>query len=148
MIKIRKFKKGDEQKLSYLSRRCVVLINSKDMSEEQMINMCRHFTPSRFVEYAKRFRVYVAEEGGRLVGTATLDENWIRAVFVNPKYHRKGIGTEIMDYLENIAQKHGLKSISLKASPFAVNFYKKRNYKKIKNIKTEVGSVTVMKKNL
>ncbi|MDD4271263.1 MAG: GNAT family N-acetyltransferase [Patescibacteria group bacterium] len=152
MIKIRKFKKGDERKLSYLSRKCIVLINSKDITKKQTVILYKHFTPGQFIKDSKRFNIYVAELNGKVVGTATLDltlnDNWGRAVFVNPNYHGKGIGRELMNRLESDAKKWGFRSVSLKASPFAVNFYKKLGYKKIKEIVGDVGSMTLMKKQL
>ena len=152
MIKIRKFRKGDERKLSYLSRKCTVLINSKDMTKKQTEVLYKHFTPGQFVKDAKRFNIYVAEFSGKVVGTATLDitldDNWVRAVFVNPSYHGKSIGKELMKRVENDAKKMGFRSLFLNSSPFAVNFYIKLGYKKIKEILGEVGLMTVMKKSL
>jgi GNAT superfamily N-acetyltransferase len=148
MLKIRKFKLGDENKLSYLTRRCIVSINSKDATKKQTDNLYNHFTPGHFVENAKRFTVYVAELNNKVVGTDSLDENWIRTVFVSPSLHGQGIGTALMDYLEDKAKKLGMKFINIKSSPFAVNFYKKRGYKKVKAIVSEVGPITLMKKKL
>jgi GNAT superfamily N-acetyltransferase len=152
MIKIRKFKQGDERKISYLSRKCIVVINSEDMTKKQTAILYNHFMPGQFTKDAKRFKIYVAEFKGKVVGTATLDltmdENWIRAVFVNPKYHGKGIGKKLMRHMENIVKKTGFRSVSLKSSPYAVNFYKRLGYKKLKDILGEVGSMTLMKKRL
>ncbi len=148
MIKIKKFKKGDERKLSYLSRKCIVLINSKDITKKETAILYNHFTPGRFIQDAKRFKIYVAEYNNKIAGTATFDEGWIRAVFVNPIFHEKGIGKELMMHLEKIAKKFGFRSVNLKSSPFAKNFYNKIGYKKIKDIKGEVGHMILMKKKL
>jgi len=148
MIKIRLFRKGDERKLSYLSRKCIITINSKDISKKETAVLHDHFTPGRFIDDAQRFEIYVAEYHGKVAGTATLDEQWIRGVFVNPGLHGKGIGSKLMQKLESVAKKKGFRSVSLKSSPFAVNFYVKLGYKKVKDIHNEAGRLTIMKKGL
>ena len=146
MIKIRKFKKGDERKLSYLNRKCIITINSKDISKKETEVLHDYFTPSQILRDSHRQKIFVAEYNGKIAGTATMDGDWIRAVFVNPTYHGKGIGTKLIKYIENLIKRNGFRSVSLNSSPSAENFYKKLGYKKVKEIHKEVGRMILMKK--
>ena len=46
--------------------------------------------------------VYVLELGDEIIGTGTIKENHISRVYVLPKYQRMGLGSLLMDYLEEI----------------------------------------------
>lgn len=149
MLRIRKFQEGDERKLSYLSRKCTVLINSRDINKKELKFLYDHLTPGFFKKSASRgAHVFVAEYNGKVAGTATLDEYWIRLVFVNPTLHGKGIGKKLMTKIETTAKKLNLPFLQLKSSPFAKNFYKKLGYKTIKQIRNSAGTMTLMKKKL
>ena len=148
IIKIRKFKKGDERKLSYLCRKCITSINSKDISKKEAEVLYHCYSPGRIVQDSSRFDVYVAETKGKIIGTASLTDHWVKSVFVNPLLHGKGIGTQLMEYMEKLLKRRGIRSASLKSSPYAINFYKKIGYKKVKDMHLEVGPVTEMNKIL
>lgn len=145
-IKIRKFRKDDAHKLSYLSRKCIALINSKNMSEQEAAILYKSLTPGFFIANSQKHVVYIAEHNGKVIGTGTMDENHVRAVFVNPCYHCRGIGKKLMQKIEREIIKNSFQFATLTASVFAENFYKKLGYKKIKKIHGEVGILIVMEK--
>ncbi len=146
-LKIRKFKKGDERKLSYLIRKCIVTINSKDISKEEAKILYDYFAPANILSDSLRFDIYVAEYNDNIVGTATLNDNCIKAVFVNTSFHKKGIGTKLMKRLESILKRRGFHNVYLNSSPFAVDFYTKLGYDKVKDVDGDVGRMTLMTKS-
>lgn len=93
----------------------------------------------------------VYEEGGKILGTAniSLEEKYIGSVFVNPDYHKRGIGTQLMNAIENYARDHCLKKVYVHSSLNAQEFYKKRGFKKIKRVfNPNVGLTIKMRKKL
>lgn len=147
-ITIRKFRKGDERKISHLCRRCIAEINSKDVSEKETEFLINEFSPSGVVKYSKDSLMYVALLDEKIVGTGNLKENQVRGVFINPNYHGYGIGRRIMNYIEGIAIRKGIRSVYLNSSAYAKEFYKKLGYKKVRDFNSVVGVMTKMTKKL
>ncbi|MFH1420366.1 MAG: GNAT family N-acetyltransferase [Candidatus Aenigmatarchaeota archaeon] len=149
-MQIRKFKKGDEIKVSNIIRRCLREVNSKDYHKKVITNLCKFFTPSQIIKNSKNRTIFVAIENDKLVGTASLKGDKVFTVFVNSDMHGKGIGSKLMDKIEDLAKKKGYKTIKVPASLTAFEFYKKRGYKKIKIVHSkEHGDTTIeMKKKL
>lgn len=72
----------------------------------------------------------VAEDESRIVGFAVLDpsEGEIKAVYVDPNYSRRGVGTLMLSKLEQIAAESGLHKLHLKSTLNAVGFYRHAGY--------------------
>lgn len=72
-------------------------------------------------------KTYIAYSGGTPAGTGTTEGNHITRLFVLPEYQGRGIGSALMDHLEDrIIREHG--SIELDASLPSAEFYRKRHY--------------------
>lgn len=74
---------------------------------------------------------------GKVVGTGSLDEDEIKAVFVDPSYQRKGVGRAMMEELEEYARAMGLKEVMLKSSITAYDFYKRLDYRLVEKLSEE-----------
>ena len=147
-IRIRKFREGDEWKVSKLCRRCISEINSLDLTKKEVQVLLDEFSPAGVLNYAKTSSMYVAIFEEEIAGTGNLKENQIRGVFINPDYLGFGIGRKMMNYIEGIAKRKGLKSVYLNSSDYAKKFYLKLGYKKNKNFNSPVGVMTRMTKKL
>ncbi len=67
-------------------------------------------------------------ENGTIIATGMLCDSVIKRVFVLPKYQNLGIGTKIMDFLENKACWANLDFVYLHASLPAKHFYDRKGY--------------------
>ncbi|MGI4788253.1 MAG: GNAT family N-acetyltransferase [Janthinobacterium lividum] len=76
------------------------------------------------------FIVAEADSAG-IVGFGEISIQWaeITAVFVAPDYSRHGIGSRLLQALEEIAIRHGLTQLVLDASLNAVAFYENAGYR-------------------
>ena len=75
---------------------------------------------------------------GKVVGTGSLDENEIKAVFVDPSYQRRGVGRAMMEELEEYARTIGLKGVLLKSSITPYDFYKRLDYRLVEKLSEEL----------
>lgn len=71
--------------------------------------------------------VYVLVLDGTIIGTGTVKENHVTRVYVLPEYQGKGMGSMIMDFLEEMVVKN-YGSVWIDASLPAGGFYHKRGY--------------------
>ncbi len=90
---------------------------------------------------AKEGYTVVLEKGNRIIGTATLIDNYITRVFVNPKFQKQGFGKLLMQKLETKALVAGTRLVKLDSSLPAKKFYDSLGYKTIRKtfVKVENG---------
>ena len=148
-IRIRKFKREDARKVSYLIRKTLIEVNIKDYPQNVIQFMYENYSPRRIIEKSSNRLMYVAVEDERILGTVSLKDNLILALFVNPKFHGRGIGTKLMNHIESVARKRGYKIVSLPSSVTAYEFYKKLGYKKVRDeYSPQYGQAVIMEKSL
>jgi len=148
-MQIRKFKRTDAIKVSNIIRRCLRETVSKDYSKKAIESLCQFFTPSLLIKNLNDRTIFVAVENDKVVGTASLKDDKVFTVFVNPDFHGKGIGSKLMDKVEDLAKKKGYKIIKVPSGITSFEFYKKRGYKKVKVVHSkEHGDTIEMTKRL
>lgn len=129
MITIRKFDNMDAIEVSNLIRKVLIEINSKDYPQSVIDFMCNECTSNKLIEISKKREFFVAVENDRILGTVTLEKNYIGSVLLHPEHQNKYISTKLMSVIENLAKKNNIKKITLQASITAIQFYKKLGYK-------------------
>lgn len=141
-IKIRKAKKQDARKISLLRRDTIRKISSKEYPKNILDYLLKGQSVKGVLNKMKERKIFCAWEGKRLVGTADLEikRKRIGGFFVKTNLIGKGIGSKLLEFVEEYAKKKGIKKLNLNPSNFAFNFYKKRGYK-------VVGETTWMIKN-
>ena len=77
----------------------------------------------------KKNKTIVAVNNENIIATGTADGNHITRVYVLPKFQKQGVGSKIMDVLENTVKADGFDNAILDASSPAFEMYLKRGYK-------------------
>lgn len=77
----------------------------------------------------------VAEVDDQIVGTAALEDSDLVTFFVLPAYQRAGVGTGLLQAIEEIGIEKKLKQIKLEASVTGVPFYQKLGYQRTGYVK-------------
>lgn len=77
------------------------------------------------------YQMFVALEQEKIVGIITLrNESHISLLFVDEKYHRKGIGKSLIHCLAEYARTElGVFRLTVNAAPYGVEFYHKVGFK-------------------
>jgi N-acetylglutamate synthase-like GNAT family acetyltransferase len=102
--------------------------------EELKIKLRKDYTRENLAKDIKNSDSFVIEVNRIIQGTGRLEPSReIRMIYINPKSHRKDLGTSIINYLEDLAKNKGHKRVFIHALPSAKGFYKKLKYKKMKN---------------
>jgi GNAT superfamily N-acetyltransferase len=78
--------------------------------------------PERVASKLEKWYAFVAVVDGRVVGTGSLNGNTVRAVFVHPDYQGCGIGTKLMDAVENAAKFQSESTLGVQSSFWVVPF--------------------------
>lgn len=110
--------------------------DGKDYTEEGIRNFFDFITDNELYTAFLRgeYQMMVALVEGRVIGAGSIrNRNHLSLLFVDGAYHRMGIGKAILirlfDYLE---REMGERYMSLKAAPYAVDFYRKLGFRTVK----------------
>lgn len=90
--------------------------------------------PDDFADVIRGREFLVAESDGVIVGFGFLSQQrWeLEALFVEPRFARRGIGGKILASLEAIARSAGLRRLTLSASLNSVSFYQAAGYRAVR----------------
>jgi len=139
-MRIRKFKDSDSKKVSYIIRKCIKKIYPGFYPKKVVDFYYKRNTPKIVRDRSKKRQYYVMVEDNCIVGIMGLQNNEIRTSYVNPRYHRKGVGKRLLNHLENISKKKYKKLIVHSSEP-AIEFYKKCGFKKVKKVSEEYKGI-------
>ncbi len=141
-ITIRNARKQDAKKISFLRRDTLKRISSQEYSSEIFDYLLDWASLKRTLEDMKNRKIFCAWKGNKLIGTADLEvgRKRIGGFFVKADLIGKGIGSKLLEFVEEYAMKKGIKKLNLNPSPYAFNFYKKRGYKVIGEKNWEIKS--------
>ncbi|MEK6891294.1 MAG: GNAT family N-acetyltransferase [Nanoarchaeota archaeon] len=140
-MKFRKAKIGDAKEISILRKNTIKKVNGWNLKKEEIIYLMNRNNPKIIMEKIKKRDMFCLISNKKIIGTVDLHDGEIGSVYVHYKFVRKGIGTKIMDFIEDYAKKKGIKVVHLKSAKQAKSFYLKRGYKLIKKIKNDKGLV-------
>lgn len=95
------------------------------------------------------YQMLVALDGERIIGAASVRSgNHLSLLFVDEAYHKKGVGRALMERMfRYLKEEAGERYISVKAAPYAVNFYRKLGFQTVRPLEEYSGiRVTSMEK--
>ena len=80
------------------------------------------------------YQMFVALDRKQIVGMLTLRNNsHISLLFVDEKYHRRGIGRALIEYIrEYLLSEAGIGKVTVNAAPYGVAFYHKLGFQDLR----------------
>ncbi len=76
----------------------------------------------------------MAEDDGRIIGFGGIDvqaSEPLKWLYLLPQYQRVGLGSKILQRLEEIGWESGLSLLRLHSAPLAVEFYRRHGYRAV-----------------
>ncbi|MFO3723571.1 N-acetyltransferase family protein [Pseudomonas sp. HLMP] len=118
--------------------------NSQDYSPDVIAEVERSFAPEAISVLLDKRKVFVALLGENITGTASLDGEVVRSVFVDPAYQGGGIGRQLMDVIHADAASAGVGVLRVPSSITAEKFYAALGYQKIRDEFHEAERTIIM----
>lgn len=133
---VRKFQINDAEETSALIAKTLRTVNIKDYSSEIIEkDISTTLSPDGLIERSQWTHFYVVCDQDKIIGCGAIGPYWGKEdessffnIFVLPEYHGKGIGTKIIETLEQDEYFLRAKRIEIPASITACEFYKKFGY--------------------
>lgn len=126
-MNIRRAEEKDRNRCLEIIGSCLSEINSQDYSTETIETLISNY--NKYFMKIPEVHIIIIESNERVIGTAGITEQGqIRDVFIDIQYHKKGLGTLLMQKLEEIARIKKSRKVFLYAATSSVDFYTKLGY--------------------
>ncbi|WP_028581435.1 GNAT family N-acetyltransferase [Desulfogranum japonicum] len=129
-MKIRRYRKGEEQTLWSLLYKTVHKVNSKDYTQAQV----EAWAPSQWnlpnwIKRLNKTNPFVAEKDNQIIGFAELESNGhIDCFYCAHDWQRKGVGSSLLQAIEHEAIQLGISHLFAEASLAARGFFEKKGF--------------------
>lgn len=148
MISIRKACPEDSSAISTIIIAAIEETNVKDYPASVIAGLPESFSPAQIAERMLARDTYVSVADEKITGTASLDKNTVRSVFVKSKLQGCGIGLALMIHLEELALLNGISELTVPSSVTAEGFYRKLGYRKVREDFEGIEKIIIMRKPL
>ena len=122
--------------------------NSQDYPPDVIAKVEQSFSPEVITTQLAKRTMFVALLDENVVGTAGLDGDVVRSVFVDPAHQKGGIGRHLMDVIHVTAARAGISAVRVPSSITAERFYTALGYQKIRDEFHGAERTIVMEKRL
>jgi GNAT superfamily N-acetyltransferase len=133
-IVIRPFQPSDAGAVVAIIQANLVQVNSLDTDPTIISDMFFKYTVAEVLRLGKSRQMFVAYKNDVILGTVSLEQDTVYTLFVNPAAHSHGVGSALMDFIENLALKTGQAQLKVPSSLYAHNFYLKRRYTDVRDV--------------
>ena len=147
-LEFRKANHTDAVMLCSLIKRTIRTSNSKDYDQRSIDLLCAIFEPDHVTERIRTELIFLCFLGTHLVGTVGLKREFLRSLFVDPKYQKQGIGKVLVEYAEEQAQENAISQTMLHSSLTAKDFYIALGYECSEFQMHDEGPFILMRKTL
>ncbi|KPX93132.1 Acetyltransferase [Pseudomonas amygdali pv. mori] len=133
-IKVRPARRGDADAISRVVLAALRTSNARDYPVSVIERVQLSFSPSAIERLMQQRRMFVAVAvaGEVVVGTASLEGQVVRSVFVDPDWHRRGVGRLLMAKLERVALETDIGLLIVPSSLTAQEFYKALGFRLVR----------------
>lgn len=150
-IEVRKAVMADWEETMALVWRTFLKFEANDYGMEGVDNFREFITDSmlRRMFLIGEYHMFVATYDEKIIGMISLrDKKHISLLFVDEKYHKQGIGRKLVACIGDfVIDEYGEKELTVNASPYGLEFYKKIGFVSKSPLMTTGGiKYTSMKK--
>lgn len=107
--------------------------NAQDYTPAIIEQVEQSFSPQAILSLLTQRQVYVAIIDDHVVATASLDQDVVRSVFVDPFHQGRGVGKQLMAMIQSTAVSRGAKLLRVPSSISAVGFYTSLGFIKVRD---------------
>ena len=122
--------------------------NARDYPPDIIDRVIESFSSSKILRFLTERQVLVATLDSQIVATASLDQDVVRSVFVDPDFQGMGVGRQLMKSIQSLAMDAGSNLLRVPSSVTAEGFYASLGFKKIRDEFHQTERTIIMAKKL
>jgi GNAT superfamily N-acetyltransferase len=143
-VRIRRARAADALRIRNLHVRSIRVLCRPDYTARQIAAWSGRRTPAGYRRaMTGGERMYVATIGGRPVAFGAVLDAEVRAVYVDPRWAGRGVGTRMLARLERDAAARGKRRLILNATLTAVDFYRRHGWRRVRPHTIRFGAVPI-----
>jgi GNAT superfamily N-acetyltransferase len=142
-ITIRKAEESDAAPIHELHLRSVRQLCSTVYSPEIIDGWLKNRTSRGYLPGIRRGEMYVAEIDGRIVGFGHAIPGQIAAIYVDPAYIRRGVGSQLMEHGLKMASAGGPSILKVESTLNARPFYEECDFRVVREITLRRNDVDI-----
>jgi len=135
-----KANQNDIKKISRLIQESIENVGDPQYSKEQIEAWKTRYSEEKVEKKIGQELMFKLEEEGELIATISLHESKVSALYIRHNQKGKGIGTQMLKFIEQKAKEEKMKKLELSSTPIAVHFYEKNGYRKIRDNKFQIAN--------
>ncbi|MDU8499173.1 GNAT family N-acetyltransferase [Pseudomonas syringae] len=147
-IKVRPARTADAGAISRVVLAALRTSNARDYPDSVIERVQLSFSPAAIERLMQQRRMFVALAGEEIVGTASLEGQVVRSVFVDPDRHRRGVGRLLMEELERVALEAGIRLLIVPSSLTAQGFYTALGFRLVREHQEGEERTLIMERQL
>ncbi|MDU8604771.1 GNAT family N-acetyltransferase [Pseudomonas syringae group sp. 247E2] len=151
-IKVRPARRADADAISRVVLAALRTSNARDYPVSVIERVQLSFSPSAIERLMQQRRMFVAVAvavaGEVVVGTDSLEGQVVRSVFVDPDWHRRGVGRLLMAKLERVALETDIGLLIVPSSLTAQEFYKALGFRLVREHQEGEERTLIMERQL
>ena len=133
-MEIREATINDAKRISYLIN-TLTNKNPNNYTDIQLTTWKGYNTPSMIKKQFEDRTIFCAFSNKKLVGTIGLKNNYVVGFYISHSNRHKGIGSKLLNYIENYALNKNIKTLHLESTSSAIKFYESKGFQKKEKIK-------------
>jgi GNAT superfamily N-acetyltransferase len=147
-IEVHRAVDDDADIISELVQATIRISNSQDYPSAVIDRVAANFTPDAVRHFMATRSVFVARVSTAVVGTASLEGDTVRTVFVRPDSQRSGVGKALMAAVEAFGRDQGNAFLRVPSSLTAKTFYTALGYSEIQEVHLGEETTLLMEKKI
>lgn len=124
---------ADAEAISALVIRTLGATNAHHYSPRLIREIAANFSPDHVASRFEGRMVWVASIDEAIVGTASLEKNWVRTVFVDPARQGRGVGKALMAELFETVSRAAIEELFVPSSINAEGFYRRLGFQHLRD---------------
>jgi putative acetyltransferase len=136
----------DAAALFELRRKSILALATEAMSNEEARRWAGTLSLAGMEQKIHDWEIWVAEVHNRVAGWIAIHRDRLEGLYTDPEFVRRGIATELLEYVEDLMRKRGVQVVETEASSNAEEFYVRRGYERV-SVRAANGAQP-MRKNL
>jgi GNAT superfamily N-acetyltransferase len=127
---VRPFDPADAPAVSAVIATTMRQANIRDYPADRLEALIAYFTPEKLRALSQERDCLVAVAEGEVVGTAAREGRELATFFVLPLWQGLGVGSRLLEYLEENARRQGIARLRVDSSLTGATFYERHGYRR------------------
>ena len=118
----------DLKEITSLRKNTIEVINSKYLEKSDLQVLKTMNSYKNLLRRIKSADMFYIKKNNKIIGTIDIKNNMIKGLYIDSNHQSQGLGSFLLNFIEDYAKNKGIKKLILDSNESSVNFYLKKGY--------------------